>query len=160
MMKIVKDLRPPAGVTRMLFRAPILAYRTGFGWLFGQRILLLNHVGRVSGKPRQAVLEVAEHDACDGSYVVASGWGPGAAWYRNVVKQPDVSIQVGRRTIPAVAAPLDEDAGAEIFARYARRHRRLATYVLPRMLGMSVDGSDEDYRAVGRRLPFVRFTPR
>ena len=82
LVRIVKNIEPPTGLPRLLFRLPIPAYRLHLGWLFGRRLLLLNHTGRVTGQPRQAVLEVADHDAADGSYVVASGWGTGAAWYR------------------------------------------------------------------------------
>jgi deazaflavin-dependent oxidoreductase (nitroreductase family) len=167
-VKIVKKAQPPAGVSRVLFRAPIHFYRLGLGWLFGNRILLLNHIGRVSGKQRQVILEVVEQDRTDGSFVVASGWGPSAAWYRNVVHTPDVSIQVGTRTILVTAVPLTEEEGAEVFARYFSRHRMAAKYLLrtaakyllPRMLGFSVDGSEADFRAVGQRLPFVRLVPR
>jgi deazaflavin-dependent oxidoreductase (nitroreductase family) len=159
-VEIVKQAKPPVGLRRALFRLPAYVYRVGLGWLFGRRIILLKHVGRVSGMRRQTILEVAEHDVADGSFVVASGWGPSADWYRNVVHTPDVSIQVGGRTIPVSAVPLTEDEGAEIFARYASRHRRTAKIILPRVLGLSVDGSDADFRGVGRRMPFVRFVPR
>ena len=157
-MKVVKNIQPPAGLTRFLFRIPIHLYRLRLGWLFGSRLLLLNHIGRVSGKPRQTVLEVAERDG--DSYVVASGWGPTAAWYCNILHTPDVTIQVGTRTIPVTAIPLDKDQGAQVFVRYGSRHRTAAKYVLPRVLGFSVDGSDADFRAVGQQLPFVRFVPR
>lgn len=157
-MKVVKSIHPPAGFARFVFRIPIHLYRLRLGWLFGARLLLLNHTGRVSGKPRQTVLEVAEHDG--DSYVVASGWGPTAAWYRNVLHTPEVTIQVGTRTIPVTATPLDKEDGAQVFLRYGSRHRSAAKYMLPRVLGVSVDGSDADFRAVGRHLPFVRFTPR
>ena len=159
-MQITKHVQPPKGLSRNLFRVPIHIYRAGLGWMLGNRILLLHHVGRVSGKQRQAILEVVEHDPADDSFVVASGWGPTAAWYRNVVHTPDVTIQVGRRTIPVTAVQLTEDEGAETFVRYAMKRRMAAKYMLPRVLGFSVDGSDADFRAVGRRLPFVRFVPR
>jgi deazaflavin-dependent oxidoreductase (nitroreductase family) len=159
-VEIAKNVQPPTGLTRLLFRVPIYFYRAGLGWIFGHRILLLRHVGRISGKSRQAILEVAEHDPTDDSFVVASGWGPTAAWYRNVVHTPEVTIQVGRRTIPVTAVKLTEDEGAETFARYGIKHRRAAKYMLPRMLGFSVDGSEADFRAVGRQLPFIRFVPR
>jgi len=157
-VKIVKNVQPPAGLTRFLFRIPTHLYRLRLGWLFGSRLLLINHVGRVSGKPRQTILEVAERDG--DSYVVASGWGLTAAWYRNILHTPDVTIQVGRRTIPVTAVPLDKEEGAKVFVRYGSRHRTAAKYVLPRVLGFSVDGSDADFRAVGQHLPFVRFVPR
>ena len=116
-MKIVKNVHPPSGVSRALFRAPIYLYRLGLGWLFGKRILLLNHIGRVSGKQRQVILEVVEHDPTNGTFVVASGWGPTAAWYRNILHRPQVSVQVGRRTIPVTVttpstSPSARSAGA------------------------------------------------
>jgi deazaflavin-dependent oxidoreductase (nitroreductase family) len=156
-VKIIKNVQPPAGLTRLLFRMPIYLYRLRLGWLFGSRLLLLNHVGRVSGKPRQTILEVAERG--DDGYVVASGWGPNAAWYRNILHTPAATIQVGTQTIPVTAIPLDEEEGANIFMRYASRHRTAAKYLLPRVLGFSVDGSDADFRAVGQHMPFVRFVP-
>jgi deazaflavin-dependent oxidoreductase (nitroreductase family) len=159
-MEIVKKVQPPTGLNRLLFRLPIHLYRMGLGWLFGGRIMLVNHVGRVTGKPRQVILEVVAHDADAGSYVVASGWGPTAGWYRNVLHTPDVTIQVGRRTIPVKAVPLPPDEGAEIFARYASRHRAAAKLLLPRLMGFAIDGSEADFRAVGQRMPFVRFVPR
>jgi deazaflavin-dependent oxidoreductase (nitroreductase family) len=158
-VQIAKNVAPPTGLTRLLFRIPIYLYRAGLGPIFGQRLLLLRHVGRISGKQRQAILEVAERDLAHDSFVVASGWGPAAAWYRNVVHMPEVTIQVGKRTIPVTAVRLTEDEGAEIFARYGMKHRRAAKYVLPHMLGFSVDGSEADFRAVGRHLPFIRFVP-
>lgn len=159
-MKIVKNVRPPTGVRRIAFRAPMYLYRLGLGWLFGDRLLLLNHIGRVSGKPRQTILEVVAHDRADGSFVVASGWGASAAWYRNLLHTPDVSVQVGKRVTAVTAVPLPEEEGAEIFAQYAIRHRMLAKHLLPRLMGFSVDGSEADFREVGRRMPFVRFVRR
>jgi deazaflavin-dependent oxidoreductase (nitroreductase family) len=159
-MEIVKAVRPPTGASRWLFRLPLHLYRWGFGWLFGHRLLVVNHTGRITGKPRRVVLEVVSRDATDGSYVVASGWGPTAAWYRNVRHNPQVTIEVGRRTIPVTALPLPPAEGAGIFAWYATRHRTAATHLLPRLMGYAVDGSDADFRAVGQRIPFVRFIPR
>ena len=102
-----------------------------------------------------------EHDRVDDSFVVASGWGPTAAWYQNVLHAPDVTIQVRRRTLPVRAVQLNEDDGADIFARsYAVRHRVLAKYLLPRLMGFSVDGSEADFREAGQHMPFVRFVPR
>lgn len=159
-MRRVKPVQPPKGLQRLLFRVPIHAYHAGLGRLFGRRLLLLRHTGRVTGKPREVVLEVVEHDPRDGSYVVASGWGPTAAWYRNVMHTPQARIQVAGETIPVTAVAVPTEEGAEVFTRYAARHRFLATHLLPRLMGFEVDGSDEDFRAAGREIPFVRFAPR
>ena len=159
-MRITKTMRPPDGMRRLFYRMPIHAYRLGLGWVFGSRFLLLHHVGRISGKSRLAVLEVVEHDETTDTFVVASGFGRTAAWYQNVLQTPEVTIQVGRRTIPVTARPLSPAEGADVFVRYASRQPRMATRLLVRLLGYAVDGSEADFREVGQRLPFVRFVPR
>ncbi len=159
-MKVIKKIGPPTGFRRLMFRLPIYLYRMRLGWIFGDRLLLLHHVGRVSGKERLVVLEVAEHDSATDSFLVASGWGPTAAWYRNVLAKPDVTIEVGRRNIPVTGQPLTKEEGAEVFVRYARRHPKAAKRVLPRLMGYSVDGSEADFREVGLMMPFIRFVRR
>ncbi|MCO5974021.1 nitroreductase family deazaflavin-dependent oxidoreductase [Actinoallomurus soli] len=156
-MEIVKHVAPPTGLRRRLWRLPIGLYRIGLGPLLGHRVMLLTHTGRVSGRRRQAVIEIVEHDGH--GYVAASGFGSRADWYRNVMATPEVTIQVGGRTIPATATPLDTDEGARIMAAYAPRHPAAARR-LCQIMGFAVDGSVEDYREVGRHIPFVRFVPR
>lgn len=156
-MEIVARKGPPTGVARLLFRLPVHVYRLGLGRLFGSRLMLLTHRGRKTGRQRQAVIEVVGGDATTG-YLACSGFGRGAAWYRNVLAEPHVTIQVGNRRLPVRAEPLTEEQGAEAMAAYARRHPRAARK-LCRLLGFAVDGSAADYREVGRHLPFVRFVP-
>lgn len=156
-MEITTRRNPPTGLSRLLFRLPIHLYRLGLGWVFGSRLMLLTHTGRVTGRQRQVVIEVVSSER-DGSYVVCSGFGTGAAWYRNVLARPRVRIQVGNRRTTAVAEPLSEQEGGEVMATYGPRNPRAAR-ALCRFMGFVVDGSEDDYREVGRRLPFVRFTP-
>jgi deazaflavin-dependent oxidoreductase (nitroreductase family) len=96
----------------------------GLGWLSGNRLMLVNHLGRVSGNPRRVIVEIVNHDPIDDGHLAVSGFGPTAAWYQNVLRTPNVTIQVGRRTIAATAAPVSADEGAELMARYAVRHPR------------------------------------
>lgn len=159
-MKIVKNVPLPSGLTRTMLRIPIRLYRAHLGWLFGQRLLLLNHTGRVTGLPRQTTLEVVEHDPARRTYTVASGWGHKAAWYQNVLAHPDVTVMVGARELEVTATALSEAEGGEVFVRYAAKHRLVARFLLPRLLGISVDGSDRDFRAAGEQMPFVTFVPR
>ncbi|WP_158889199.1 nitroreductase family deazaflavin-dependent oxidoreductase [Amycolatopsis anabasis] len=158
-MKFIGRPAPPTGWRRFLFRAPIHLYRLRLGWLFGGRLLLLRHLGRVSGKPREAVIEVVEHDRADGSYVVCSGFGPNADWYRNLLKTPETTIRVGPRDKRVTAVPLGAEEGGEYLAYYAPRHPRAARRLV-RFMGFEVDGSLDDYRAVGRELPFIRLAAR
>lgn len=156
-MEIIERPRPPSGFARVLWRLPIQLYRLRLGWLTGGRLMLLTHTGRVSGRPRTAVIEVVQKD--EDGYVAASGFGTRADWYRNIQKTPEVTITVGAHTMAATATPLSAEDGAALMAAYAPRHPRLARR-LCRIMGFRVDGSVADYRAVGTRIPFIRFTPR
>ncbi|QKV96085.1 nitroreductase family deazaflavin-dependent oxidoreductase [Streptomyces sp. NA02950] len=147
------------GLRRAVFRAPILLYRWRLGWLLGSRMLLLTHTGRTSGLPRQVVLEVTGRDPRTGAYHLASGFGPGAQWYRNIQHTPQVTIQVGRRRMAAVAQPLGPEESGRLMAAYALRHPHLARGLM-RMCALKTDGSREDYHRVGRdHIPFVRVLP-
>ncbi|MFC9766549.1 nitroreductase family deazaflavin-dependent oxidoreductase [Rhodococcus jostii] len=158
-MKVTQRPDPPTGIRRALFRAPIHLYRWHLGVLLGGRFLLLEHVGRQSGKSRQVVLEVVNHDAIDDGYVVAVGFGPRTDWYRNLRAQPNGTIQVGRRRLPVVAEFLDPDAGAEFMAHYGAEHPK-AGVRLAKVLGFEVDGSAADFREAGREIRFVRLRTR
>src|SRR5581483_6476732 len=72
----------PRGVARRLARLPIWLYRLGLGRLLGERFLMLTHIGRTSGRLRQTVVEVVRHDRLSDTYIIASGWGERADWYR------------------------------------------------------------------------------
>ncbi|CDR01897.1 nitroreductase family deazaflavin-dependent oxidoreductase [Streptomyces iranensis] len=152
-------MRSTSGLRRAVLRAPILLYRWHLGWLLGSRMLLLTHTGRTSGLPRQVVLEVTGRDPRTGAYHLASGFGPGAQWYRNVQRTPQVTIQVGRHRMAAVAQPLDPEGSGRLMAAYALLHPRLARGLM-RMCGLKTDGSVEDYHRIGRdHIPFVRVLP-
>jgi deazaflavin-dependent oxidoreductase (nitroreductase family) len=80
--------------------------RDGQHWR-GMSTLLLTTRGRRSGKLRRTALIYGEHD---GRYlVVASNGGSDdhPLWYRNLVADPQVWIQVGPDRLPAVARTAD-----------------------------------------------------
>ncbi|MGD2159491.1 MAG: nitroreductase family deazaflavin-dependent oxidoreductase [Anaerolineales bacterium] len=155
----IKEVQPPRGLNRILYRLPILLYRLRLGWLLGDRFLLLIHTGRVSGAPRQTVLEIIRHDKKGDAYVVVSAWGEKSDWYRNIKKTPQVIVQVGRKRVEAVAERLSqEDAEREILD-YARRYPRLLR-ALARLMGYQLEDSEQDYRALARLVPVVAFRPK
>jgi deazaflavin-dependent oxidoreductase (nitroreductase family) len=158
MAKQVKQLSPPTGLARWFFRLPIWLYRARLGWMLGNRFLLLNHTGRISGLQRQAVLEVVQHDRQTDVYVVAVGFGEKSQWYQNILAQPEVSIQAGRRKLNVTAQPLDPRAAGEVFVDFARRYPGEAR--MAGLLGFEVDGSEEDYRQMGELMTLVALRPR
>jgi len=149
---------PPSGWKRLIARAPLLLYRTGLGRLFGKRLIRLEHTGRKTGATRQVVLEVAGRE---GPVLrVASGFGPHAQWFRNILQNPEVTVQLGRRTYPATARPMSPSRSGRAMVEYAAHHPRLARRLMA-ICGIRVDGTAADYDRVGRELvPFVELIPR
>ena len=159
MDELIHDVKLPRGLSRLLYRLPILFYRAGLGWLLGKRFLLLTHTGRISGLPRQAVLEVIRFDRGNDSYYVVSGFGEQADWFRNIQLTPEVEITVGRRCMGAKAEILPQQDAERELLNYAHRYP-LAARLFPRLLGYRVDGSEEGYRILARRLKIVCFYTR
>ncbi len=148
---------PPSGWRRYLWRAPIHLYRVGLGPLMGKRFLLLNHIGRKTGLPRQAVVEIARYDPEANVYYVASGFGKKSDWYRNLQAHPHVTIQVGNKKMRAHARLLSPEESAKEAVRYARAHPR-AAMELSKLMGLELDNPDdeEEWRTAGREyIPFV-----
>jgi deazaflavin-dependent oxidoreductase (nitroreductase family) len=126
----------------------------------GSRFLLLHHIGRKSGLPRQTVLEVVNYDKATDTFYVAVGFGPKTDWYRNLLQTPQATIQVKQRKLQVTADPLTPEASAEAMVYYSRRHPTAARN-LSRLLGYKVQqGTEEEYRRVGRELvQFVALRP-
>jgi deazaflavin-dependent oxidoreductase (nitroreductase family) len=142
-----------------MWRLPIFIYKAHLGWLLGDRFLLLNHIGRVSGESRRAVLEVLRHDKTQNIYYVASGFGEKSDWFRNLQKNPEVTIQVGRHQFNVQAKRLPQEEAEREFLVYARRHPT-AIKNLAGMLGYQLDGSESSLRSLAQVMPVVAFRPR
>lgn len=100
------DRGRPNRLQRFFFKAPIALYRDGPGELMRRRcVMLLTTTGRRSGLPRTngvSFMPLGDH------FIVFSGWGIRSDWYRNVLANPRVTIQVGNRTLAATAAPVTD----------------------------------------------------
>jgi deazaflavin-dependent oxidoreductase (nitroreductase family) len=125
---VVADAIANAGArllrSRRLMRAPIWIYKARAGALLGSRVLMVEHIGRKSGVPRYVVLEVIDHRTPD-TYVIASGFGEKAQWFRNMVASPNVRVYVGSHPpAPATARVLDQQETDRTLATYRSRHPR------------------------------------
>ncbi len=150
----MSELRnPPRGWKVLFWRAPIFFYRVGLGWMLGQRFLLLNHTGRKSGQPRQAVLEVVHHTP--DAYYVASGFGEKSHWFQNIMHTPAVKIQIGRKKMDAHAERLPLPEAKNILQTYAEKHPA-ALRELMQIIGLSYDGSEESLEKITNLIPIVK----
>jgi deazaflavin-dependent oxidoreductase (nitroreductase family) len=150
---------PPRGFKAKLWRFPIWLYRLKLGWLLGHRMLLLTHIGRVSGKPRNAVLEVVHYDKEQNTHYIASGFGEKSQWFQNIMKTPNVNIQVGNQEIPVTAERLPAEEAEKVFEIYQQKHPN-AIKNLSKLVGYELGDSEEGIRAFIHVIPIIAFHPR
>jgi deazaflavin-dependent oxidoreductase (nitroreductase family) len=145
--------------SRTLMRAPIWIYRARLGFLFGSRLLMLEHIGRTTGLPRQVILEVVDHPTPD-TYVVPSGFGDRAQWFRNVQANPRVRVHAsGRAPTPATARVLGQQEADRALSAYRRRHPMAwANFksVVEETLGSRIDDTNTELPIVELRLDHSR----
>jgi deazaflavin-dependent oxidoreductase (nitroreductase family) len=93
-------------LTRLLFKSPLVLWRMGLGSILshkalaGSKMLVLTSWGRKSQEPRHTMLSYVS--AGEKEYV-CSGWGAKTDWYKNIVVNPQVTVQVGRKIYGAKA---------------------------------------------------------
>ena len=128
------------------------------GWLLGHRALLLTHKGRFSGKERSAMLEVIKYDKETNIYFVASGFGIKSDWYKNIIRTPDVTIQVGSNKFPARAERLSPDEAREVFLEYTHHHPA-AIKNLAKLIGYQIGDTQEEMMEFLQLIPVIAFYP-
>ena len=151
---------PVQGLLRRALRAPLWLYRAHLDRLLGLQCLLLIHRGRTSGWPRQTVLEVVHYDKASGTHVIASGWGAGSDWYRNIQQTPEVTVRAGGARIAARAEILPGEAAERELCWYVQHHPLRARQLFRLMTGQPFDGTDAAIHRLAYSIPVVALRPR
>ncbi len=159
MVEKLSDLKPPRGFSRLLFRSPIWLYKLNLGWILGNRALKLTHTGRNSGQPRHVVLEVVKFEPSNDTYYISAAWGEKSDWVKNIRANPQVQVQVAKRRLDMVAEQLSPEQGEAVILDYSQRHSR-AMMSLARYMGYQLDGSEADFRELGRLLLMFALKPK
>ena len=159
MVEKISDPKYPSGISRLLFRAPIWLYKLNLGWLMGGRMLKMTHTGRKSGEPRHVVLEVVKHDPTLDKYYIAAAWSEKSDWVKNIQANPQVHVQVGRRHLDMIAEQLCPEECEAVILDYSQRHKSTMMN-LARFMGYKLDGSEDDFRELGRLLMMFALKPR
>jgi deazaflavin-dependent oxidoreductase (nitroreductase family) len=149
----------PRGLLRGALRLPVLLYRLHLCWVLGERFLELTHIGRHSGLPHRTVVEVVYHDPATDTYYVASGWGGHSDWYRNVLKTPQVTVDVGRRHFKSTAVHLTHEEAREVLIEYSRRHSLAFQELAVMMLGHRGNSRDEAINELADSAPVLGLRP-
>ncbi len=153
-------LTAPQGLLRFGLRLPIWLYRLRLGWLFGNRFLLLTHIGRKSGLARQTVIEVVKYDEESDRYFVVSGWGIQSDWYQNIHKNPDVVINVGARKLQVRAEDIPLSEAVDILEEYTCRYPMAFKELTRLFLKEELQPGREASQRLAEMMPMVAFRPR
>lgn len=153
--------RGPGRVRRLLFRAPLLLEWLGLGALtravtriVGVDWIVLETIGRRTGRPHTVVLDVVGRDARPDAYYVQPAYGRAAQWVRNATAHPEVTARIGNRRVPARVRDATGVEGADVVLRFIRAHPWYARIVVW-FVGYvdSVDRSDDALRALLASTP-------
>ena len=147
----------PSGLFKHFLHAPTWLYRAHLGFLFGNRFLMIEHRGRKSGNLYRTVLEVAGRYLEKDEWIVTSGTGPKADWYRNLQAQGVDAVWIGSTRHHASVRFLEPDEAALVMAKYEAAHPRAAVKLLESM-GVTYDGTDEGRIELMKKIPMVGFT--
>jgi deazaflavin-dependent oxidoreductase (nitroreductase family) len=98
------------------------------GQLAGMPVLLLHTIGVKSGKPR--INPVAYLPDGDRVVIFASyaGSPTNPDWYRNLVANPDVTVELGDEMFPATASVVTGSKRDELYAEQAAKLPQFAEY--------------------------------
>jgi deazaflavin-dependent oxidoreductase (nitroreductase family) len=150
--------KKPSGVYKWFLQSPKWLYHAKLGFVFGQRFLLLEHTGRKSGNVYHTPLEVAYHNPETDEYVVTSGDGVRADWYRNIQANPAVAIWIRSSRYPTAQRFLPTEEAVEVMKTYEREHPKTAAR-LEEIMGVSHDETQESWLAMMEQIPMIGFTP-
>ena len=123
------DSRLVGGLRSMLFHLPLTVERVA-GWhlqrwltrLIGVDWIVLETIGRRSGRPHTVVVDVVGSDAAGRIFYVQPADGRRAAWVHNVVAQPNIWVRVDGRRVPARVRDATGAEGAAVVLRFLRAH--------------------------------------
>lgn len=122
----------------------------------GKRFLMIEHFGRKSGNLYRTVIEVAGRHPETDEWIVTSGWGPSADWYRNLQSGGFEAVWIGSKRHQAKVRFLDNVEAGAVMGQYEKAHPKTAQ-TLYDVMGVSYDGSDEGRADMMRRIPMVGF---
>jgi deazaflavin-dependent oxidoreductase (nitroreductase family) len=113
------------------------------GPLKGHPLLIMTSRGAKTGERRRAILTWSR----DGDSYVVAGTAGGSrkdpSWLKNLVADPDVTIETGNRTFAARATIVDESERSRLWERHVAALPWFAAYP----------------EQTGRDIPMVRLTP-
>lgn len=130
-------------------------YRHGIGPT--RVVLLLTTKGRKSGLPRVTPLQF---EVVTGAYYVASARGQEADWFKNILANPHVQVQIRDRCFDATAEPVtDPTLIADFIQLRLRRHPLMIRLIMHLFDGLPLRFTQTDLEAFCQKKAMVILHP-
>lgn len=147
-------------------RFMLLMWQLGLGWMVnldakrGGQIMVIQHIGRKSGKVRYTPVNFA---LVDGDVYCTAGFGGVTHWYRNILAQPEVEIWLPEGHWSGAAEDVSESPER---LRWLRAVLIASGFAAPAagidphgMSDAELDAATSDYRLLRIRRTHLRSAP-
>lgn len=94
----------------------------------GKPLVLVHHIGAKSGTERIAPLVPLLDDGRIYIFASKGGADTNPDWYRNLVANPGITVELGTETFPATARPLEGVERDEIYAKQVAAEPQFGDY--------------------------------
>jgi deazaflavin-dependent oxidoreductase (nitroreductase family) len=147
----------PAGIWKIMRRLNqrmAANYRKGFGPT--RVVLLLTTIGRKSGLPRVTPLQYEE---IKGVYYLGSARGAQADWYRNILANPQVQVQIRKQCWNGTAEAITDPARIADFLALRLKSHPLMIGLIMHLEGLPLRYTRSDLEAYAARRALVAIRP-
>jgi deazaflavin-dependent oxidoreductase (nitroreductase family) len=141
-----------------LMKMPLVLYRLGLGWVFGNRFIQLTHKGRQSGRIYRSVLAVLHIDEESHEIKVVSPWSE-SNWFKNIQATPALEVETGNLRFSPKQRDLAPEEIAALLIDYRREHP-LFSRIIARIPGWKIDSTFEEFLDLAYTLRGVAFQPK
>jgi deazaflavin-dependent oxidoreductase (nitroreductase family) len=146
----------PKPVIKLIRYPPQIFYALGLGPLLGKFVLLLTTTGRTTGKARVTPLQYEE---IDGKIYLGSSFGKKADWVKNILKNPQVSVQLKATKFTGYATIIeDSDKIVAFLKTRLERHPKMIGRIL-RSEGLTIPPSIEELESYAKGMIIVVIEP-
>jgi len=146
----------PKPIIKLIHYPPQFFYAIGLGRILGRFVLLLITIGRSTGKRRVTPLQYEE---IDGKIYLGSSFGKKADWVKNILKNPQVVVQLKANKFNGIASIIDDSAKIVAFLKIRlERHPKMIGRIL-RAEGLSIPPSLEELESYAKGMVIVVIVP-
>jgi len=108
---------PKNEVLKKIYRMPLLLFRLGISKIFSKYILILSTYGRRTGKTYCTPVEYFRHE---GRFYVMSGFGAKPDWYKNILSDSHITLQLDQEILHATARKPETESEWEAVVAYLK----------------------------------------